>query len=148
MNALTSRLHPGHGKVAWFFFCTAMVLFVTTVVGAAQHGAGPAGAETYSPTRGEWLCVLLNARQALSNSERIPREMLVHFFHDRSAPNVIFVEVLADKSSDKSVVRRYMARAKERAIATSRIYGWQDWLRVEQKELEFTDASAAESLIR
>src|SRR6516225_8404342 len=119
MNALRSRHRSYRAMVVWFLSCGAMSVFVTAVFAAAQCG-GSGGAGPYSPTRGEWLCVLLNARQALANSEQIPHEMLVHFFYDRSTPNVVYVKVLADKTSDKAVVRRYLARAKERAIATAK----------------------------
>lgn len=147
MNALTSRNLSYRSKLVWFLSCGTMCLLITAVVAAAQRGGSSGGAEPYSPTRGEWLCVLLNARQALSNSEQVPHATLVHYFYDRSTPNVIFLKVLADKSSDKAVVRRILARAKEHAIATAKIYGWQDWLQVEQTDQEFTEDSAAASLI-
>ncbi|MGO9109193.1 MAG: hypothetical protein ACLP9L_08175 [Thermoguttaceae bacterium] len=149
MYASTSYHQFNRGTIAWSLSCSAVTLFVAAVVAAAQRGGDPTpgGADSYTPRRGEWLCVLLNARQALSNSERVPREFVVHYFYDRSRPNVILVQVLADRTSNEAQVRRCVARAEERAIATARIYGWQNWLRVEHREREFTDASAAESLV-
>jgi hypothetical protein len=150
MNAARIHYRFDRRKTVWILSCGAATLFAAAVVAAAQRSgeADRGGATLYTPTRGEWLCILLNSRHALANSEQIPRELVVHYSYDRSKPNVIGVNVLlTDRVSDKEQVRRCTVRAEEHAIATAKIYGWQDWLKVEHRAKVYTDDSATGSLI-
>lgn len=100
------------------------------------------------PTRGEWLCVVLNTRQALANSEHMPREDVVHFLYDRSQPDVLMVQVLAAQGMNRNEVRRCEARAEHQAAELAKTYGWQGWLKIKHNEQQLTEASTLKGLIR
>ncbi len=134
----------------WLLSCGAMTLFVATAVTASQRDGNfldRSGAAPYTPTRGEWLCVLLNARQSLANSEQMRRGSVVHYLYDRSKPDVILVQVLADEGATKEQIHRRAAHAEIQAREAAKIYGWQDWLQVEHDEQKLTAAFALTGLV-
>ena len=83
MNGSSSRLWFTRRTVVWILFCGAVSLLAATLPAASQRGADAdrGGEAPYTPTKGEWLCVLLNSRQALMNSERVPRGVNVHYLY-------------------------------------------------------------------
>lgn len=136
--------------LGWVLSCIALSLLLAPIVAASQHGVIPDqdGAASYIPTRGEWLCLVLNTQRALTNSEHTPRVSVIHFLYDRSRPNVVVIQVLSDLGANREQVRRCTARAERQAAEAAKTYGWQGWLKIEREEQQLTDVSTLKGLIR
>jgi hypothetical protein len=106
------------------------------------------GAAPYTPTKGEWLCLLLNSRHALMNSERVPGGVAVHYLYDLSKPDTIRIKVLYGVGTSPAQVDRYAARAEQHATEAAKARGWLGWLKIEREERRATDQPSADSLIQ
>jgi len=133
-------------KVVWILSCAAASLLTATLLAASQTGTDKdrGGASPYIPTKGEWLCLLLNSRQALVNSQRITGGVAVHYLHDLSKPDTIRIEVLYGGGTTAEQVHRYAARAEHHAIEAAREPGWLNWLKIEHEEQKVTNMFASD----
>jgi hypothetical protein len=104
-------------RAVWILFCGAAIL-VATAVAASQHetGSDRGGATSYTPTRGEWLCLVLNSR--------------------------------GEGTTSDEQLHLCAARAEQHAAEVAKVYGWQDWLKIEHRERKVTDMFASDELIR
>ena len=102
----------------------------------------------YVPTKGEWLCLFLNSRHALMNSERVPGGVAVHYLYDLTKPDTIRIKVLFTAGTSEEQVRRYADRAEHHAIEAAKVHGWQNWLKIDHEERKVTDMFASEELMR
>jgi len=156
MNALAVRSWFTRQKVVWMLSCgaaallVAMSLLVATLVAASQSGPDKlrGGASSYTPTKGEWLCLFLNSRQALINSQRAIGGVAVHYLYDLSKPDTIQIKVLFGEGTSEEQVHRSAARAEYHATEAAKVHGWQDWLKIEREERKVTDMFASDALIR
>jgi hypothetical protein len=123
---------------------------VATLVAAPQRETGTdrGGASPYTPTKGEWLCLLLNSRQALVNSQRVTGGATVHYFYDVSKPDTIRIKVLFGEGSSEEQVHRCTARAEHHAIEAAKAHGWLDWLKIEREEQKVGDMFASDAFTR
>jgi hypothetical protein len=150
MSGSRSRSWFAWRTVVWILSCGAALLLVATLYAASQRGTETdrGGASPYTPSKGEWLCVLLNSRQALMNSERVPRGVNVHYVYDLSKPDVLGIRLLYVEGTGKDQVRICAARAESYATEAARVYGWQNWLKIEFEERTITYLSHSDALIR
>ena len=150
MNRLMKPSRFAPRTIVWIASCGVGLLLVATWVLAAQRGADAdrGGAAPYTPTRGEWLCLFLNSRQALMNSERAPGEIAVHYLYDSSKPDVIRIQLRFGEGTSEEQIHRYAARANEHAIEAAKVYGWEKWLKIEHEERKVGFLSKADALIR
>jgi len=150
MNASASRSWFAWRTVIWIVSCGAASFLVATLMAAPQRAADTerGGASPYTPTQGEWLCLFLNSRQALMNSERPPRGVDVHYLYDLSKPNVLRIELLYVEGTGKEQVHICAARAEQHATEAAKVYGWQNWLKIEFEERTITYLSRSDALIR
>ena len=137
-------------RIVWIVTGGAASLLAATLVAAAQRGVETdrGGASLYTPTKGEWLCLLLNARQALANSERAPRGVDVHYLYDLSKPDVLRIRLLFVAGTSQDQVHICAARAEEHATEAAKVYGWQGWLKIEFEERTVTYLSHSDVLIK
>jgi len=128
----------------------AALLLVATLLAASPLGTNTdrGGASPYTPTKGEWLCVLLNSRQALINSERAPRGVDVHYLYDLSKPDVLRIRLLYVGGTSKDQVHICAAKAEHHATEAAKVYGWQNWLKIEFEEATITYLSHSDALIQ
>ena len=108
MNALTTESWFVRRGVIWILSCGAASLLAATLVAASQRESGTdrRSAAPYTPTRGEWLCLLLNSRQALVDSQRrASGGVSVHFVYDPSKPDTIRIESLFEDGVSEEQVR-------------------------------------------
>ncbi len=147
MNASANRSRFAWRTVVWIVSCGAASLFVATLLAASQTGSDKdrRGASPYTPTKGEWLCLLLNSRQALANSQRVTGGVAVHYLYDASKPDTIRVKVLFGEGTSDEQVRRCAARAEHHATEAAKAHGWLDWLKIEHEERKVTDMFAADT---
>ena len=150
MNATASKSWFAWRTILWILSCGAATLLAATLVAASQRGTETdhGGASLYTPSKGEWLCVLLNSRQALINSERAPRGVNVHYVYDLSKPDVLRIRLLYVEGTGKDQVHICAVRAEQHAIEAAKVYGWQNWLKIEFEERTVTYLSHSDSLIR
>jgi hypothetical protein len=106
------------------------------------------GAARYTPTKGEWLCLFLNVRQALVNSEQIPTETAVRYLYDHSRPNTIRVEVLCSETTPKEFVRHRATEAEREVQSAAQAYNWHKWLKIETTQRQVANLPASELLLR
>ncbi len=136
-------------RFVWILSCGAAI-FVATVVAASQREAGAdrGGATPYTPTRGEWMCLLLNSRQAVANSQR-SGGLAVRYVYDLSKPDTVCIEILyGEGTTSDDQLHLCAARAEHHAVEAAKVYGWQDWLKIEHRERKVTDMFASDELIR
>jgi len=126
-----------------------VALFVATLT-ASQNGAGidRGGASPYVPTKGEWLCLLLNSRQALVNSGRAWSGVTAHYLYDQSKPDTIRIQVRFTEGIGEEQANRCLVRAEQHAIEAAKVHGWQDWLKIEREKQRISDAYASDALMR
>lgn len=150
MNKSASRPWFARRTVVWMLSCGAASLLVATLVAAAPRGtdADRGGASPYTPTKGEWLCLFLNSRQALRNSEVARGGLAVHYLYDLSKPDVLRIKVLFDEGTTEEQAQRDAARAAEDAIEIAKVHGWQNWLKIEREERKVTERLTSDTLIR
>ncbi len=150
MNASASRLGFARRTVVWILACGAASLLVATLVSASQRGTDTnrGGASPYTPSKGEWLCLFLNSRQALVNSERAPAAVSVQYLYDLSKPDTIKIQVLFGEGMSEQQLHLCAARAARHATEMAKVQGWQDWLKIEIGERKVTYLSPPDELIR
>lgn len=106
------------------------------------------GDAPYTPTRGEWLCLVLNTQRALVNSEQEPLSMHVRYLYDRSKPNTIQIELLFGADIPRVEIRRRAEDAERGVREAARIHGWDRWLAIDFKETQLTGSASWENLYR
>ena len=132
--------------VVWIVACGAALLLVATLAAAPQAGTDMShgGASPYTPTKGEWLCLYLNSRQALANSQRATGGVCVHYLYDASKPDTLRIKVLFAEGTSMDQVHRWEAKAERHAAEVAKAHGWQDWLKIEFDEQRVTDMFASD----
>ena len=81
------------------------------------------GLERYTPTRLDWLLVLLNARFQIEHPFRL-------YFKTGNDGKSICVVVSHSANVDKSLVNEWIHRAKDVVLEVAASYGWDSWLEV------------------
>jgi hypothetical protein len=149
MNGLANPSRFAWRAVAWILSCGAASLLVAALVATAQTGTDTdrGGASPYTPTQGEWLCLFLNSRQALSNSARAPGGVAVHYLYDESKPDIIRIQVLFGEGTSQEQVHRCGTRAAYHATEAAKVHGWQKWLKIEREERKVTDLFTSDALM-
>ena len=150
MNSSASRSWFARRTVVWILSCGAGSLLVAALLAAAPRVTelDGGGASPYTPTKGEWLCLFLNSRQALMNSETARGGLTVHYLYDKSRPDAIRIKVLFGEGTTQDQVHHYAARAEQHAFEVAKCHGWENWLKTDLDEQKVTDRSAADTLIR
>ena len=119
--------------VGWILFCAAAsVLF--NIYGSLSpriRNRSRRRRSPYTPTKGEWLCVVLNSRQALINSERVSDAVATHYLYDRSEPDTVRTEVVPVEGASEEQLQRRAAQAKNEVTEAARVHEWQNWVKVE-----------------
>lgn len=138
-SKLTTTLLP----IGVFVLITALVAPALSGGDTNQGGAAP-----YTPTQGEWLCLVLNTQRALVNSEQQPLDMQVRYLYNRTRPNTIQIELLFGENVPRVEVQRRAEDAQLRALDAAKVYGWDKWLKLDFKETHLSDAPGWENLYR
>jgi hypothetical protein len=113
----------------WAF---GLVLVVLTVAGPLSGGdVDKGGAVPYTPTQGEWLCLLLNTQEALFSSEQQPDDVAVRYVYERSQPNKIKIVLLYTANTNALELRRQVQTAQQQALDVAKTRGWDKWLKLE-----------------
>ena len=81
------------------------------------------GLERYTPTRLDWLLVLLNARFQIEHPFRL-------YFTTGNDGKSICVVVSHSVDVDKSLVNEWIGRAKDVVLEVAASYGWDSWLEI------------------
>lgn len=150
MNRSASRSWFAGRTVVSIVSFVAASLLIATFVAASHAGAGvvQGGASPYVPTKGEWLCLLLNSRHALMNSERVPGAITVHYLYDSSNPDTLRIKVLYGGGTSDEQVRSYEAQAEQDVREAAAVRGWQDWLKIERRTEQVSNRAISDTLIR
>jgi hypothetical protein len=94
------------------------------------------------------LCLFLNSRQALVNSQRTTGGVAVHYLYDSSKPDTLRIKVLFGEGTTAEQVHRCAARAEHHATEAAKAHGWLDWLKIEHEERKVTDMFASDALTK
>jgi hypothetical protein len=89
------------------------------------------GAAPYTPTQGEWLCLMLNTQEALFASEQQPDSVAVRYVYDRSQPNKLGIAILYGAHVNALEVQRQVRASQQRAMELAKLHGWDGWLKLE-----------------
>ena len=81
------------------------------------------GLEKYTPTRLDWLLVLLNARFQIEHPFRL-------YFKTGDDGKSICIMVSYSGDVDKRIVDEWIHRAKDVVLEVAASYGWDSWLEV------------------
>lgn len=93
---------------------------------AADDGSAP-----YTPTKAEWLCLVLNTQVALVTAEQQPDGLLLRYVCDPSKPNTVVIETLRSPTATPLLVERQAAQAEQWLAKAAKARGWDGWLKVE-----------------
>jgi hypothetical protein len=133
MNQAAKQLHSASRALVqrwpWALGLTLVVLALAGPLsgGEVQNG----GAAPYTPTQGEWLCLLLNTQEALFASEQQPDDVAVRYVYDRSQPNKIQIMLLYGSQVNALEVRRQAHAAEQHAIDLAKARGCDKWLKLD-----------------
>jgi hypothetical protein len=132
---------------------------MTALVGAALAGLAvearpePApeldgGGAAYTPTRAEWLCVLLNVDRAVTDGSQFATSGIVARFRcDRARPDTIVIELIYPPRAPKRAVRYRARQAEQEARKMAALRGWDGWLRTQIVEIENPSGPSVEPLV-
>ncbi len=131
-----------------FFVGVVGVLVIVAAGAASAPDSGTGGATPYTPTQGEWLCLMLNAEQGVFNGEQQPTDVHVRFLYDRSKPNTIEIELLGDINAVDTEMERQRLVTQQRVLAAAKDRGWDQWLKIEVKAIRITGPPTPQMLMR
>jgi hypothetical protein len=142
------RIHavPVSGRLAGLVGLVLVVASLATAMSGSE--ADREGAAPYTPTRGEWLCLVLNTQRALVNSEQEPLDVHVRYLYDRAKPNTIQVELLFRPDLPEVELRRRAEEAQRHAKEAAKTHGWDGWLKIEFKETQLAGPPTWENIYR
>ncbi|HUY32346.1 MAG TPA: hypothetical protein VMV69_06160 [Pirellulales bacterium] len=126
----------------------SVAAIVAAVLGSLAWGADSdsGGGAHYSPTRAEWLCVLLNSDQAAASSLQFADGAGVVYHYDQAQPDSIQIEVLYNVNVAENQRRHRAQHAERQAREMAKLKGWDDWLKINVKETKITRMPAVKPL--
>lgn len=127
-----------------FVAAAAALAILGCLLGADAVDDG--GGATYTPTRGEWLCALLNMDEAAANNIQIPEGIGVRYGYDRAKPDTIKIEVVYTANVSVKERKRRGKEAEQQARGVARLRGWDGWLKTVLLETKYTEFPAPRPL--
>jgi hypothetical protein len=133
MNQAAKQLHSASRALVqrwpWALGLTLVVLALAGPLsgGDVQNG----GAAPYTPTQGEWLCLLLNTQEALFASEQQPDNVAIRYCYDRAQPNKIHIDMLYGANVNALELRRQAKAAEDHAMELAKLRGCDKWLKLD-----------------
>jgi hypothetical protein len=125
----------------------AVAAIVAAVLGSIALAADPdpnsdadsdSGGALYTPTRAEWLCVLLNMDEAVSAEMQWAMGAGVRFRYDHTRPDTVEIEVLYNANVGANERRNRAEHAERQARELAKIKGWDGWLKTKLTETKIT----------
>jgi hypothetical protein len=104
------------------------------------------GAASYTPTQGEWLCLMLNTQEALFASEQQPDGVAVRYVYDRSQPNKVQIVILYSANVSAREVERQIKAAEQNTFEVAKLRGWDSWLKIEVTKTALTGRPTSQIL--
>jgi hypothetical protein len=129
----------------------AVAAIVAVVLGSFALAADPdsdadSGGASYTPTRGEWLCMLLNLDEAVSAEMQWAMGAGVRFRYDHNRPDTIEIEVLYNANVGANERRNRAEHAERQARELAKIKGWDGWLKTKLTETKITKRPSVKPL--
>ena len=87
------------------------------------------GQQPYTPTRAQWLAVILNSTNIISNP--IPHKGLSVVYASDSKRDTIRIILGHPKELSQDIVDTLIEQQKSRVLAAAKIHGWDSWLKIE-----------------
>ena len=150
MNSAASRIGPKRRTAAWVLGSVAATFLVAMLTAASNstNDKDREGAAPYTPSKGEWLCMVLNSRQALVNSQRIPAGADAEYLYDSSKPNTITVRLIFNENTSEAQLRRCADRARRHVTEAAKVHGWEGWLTIDIDRRKVNFEKPTDDLIR
>jgi hypothetical protein len=104
------------------------------------------GAAPYSPTQGEWLCMLLNMDEAAADEMQFPQGVGIRYRYDHDQPDTIEIDVLYNVNVGAAERQNRAKHAERQARELAKLRGWDGWLKLEVKEAKVTNFPGAKPL--
>ena len=87
------------------------------------------GQQPYTPTRVQWLAVILNSTNIISNP--VPHKGLSVVYVSDPKRDTIKIILQHPKNLSREKVDKLIEKQKSLVIKTSESYGWNSWLKIE-----------------
>ena len=87
------------------------------------------GQQPYTPTRAQWLAVILNSTNTISNP--IPHMGLSVVYASDSKRDTIKIIFKHPKKLSEDQVHRLIEQQKNLVLKAAKVYGWDSWLKIE-----------------
>ena len=87
------------------------------------------GQQPYTPTRAQWLAVILNSTNIISNP--IPHKGLSVVYASDSKRDTIKIILERPKDFSQDIVDRLIEKQKSIVLDAAKFYGWDSWLKIE-----------------
>jgi hypothetical protein len=134
-------------RPAWVI--TAVVASALAAIAWAAEPNDDGGDALYTPTKAEWLCVLLNVDRAVTDGSQFASSGLgARYRYDHTRPDTVQIELLYPVRAPKKAVRYRARQAEEQARKMAKLRGWDGWLRTEIIETEIVSRPFSEPLER
>ena len=87
------------------------------------------GQQPYTPTRAQWLSVVLNSTNIISNP--VSHKGISVVFASDSKRDTIKIILNHPKELSQDMVDTLIAHQKSRVLAAANFHGWDSWLKIE-----------------
>ena len=87
------------------------------------------GQQPYTPTRAQWLSVILNSTNIISNP--IPHKGISVVYVPDSKRDTIKIIFEHPKELSQDTIDTLIAQQKDLVLDAAKLYGWDSWLKIE-----------------
>jgi hypothetical protein len=128
------------------FFAVGAIVAAALVSLALGADTDSGGGTRYTPTQGEWLCMLLNMDEAAADEMQFPTGAGIRYRYDHERPDTIEIELLYSANIGAPERRNRAKYAEQTAKEVAKLKGWDGWLKLKLTEKKITDRPGAKPL--
>lgn len=112
-------------------FAIVGVLFVVgaSFVGGQQQANRPSQ-ERYTPTKGEWLAVDLNA--TFRSDNLIQTGLSISYGYDVFEDTVVIHVTYVPSKIDRAIMNKHIDAARNAVKSVAKLHGWDSWVKVKE----------------
>ncbi len=137
-----------HKIVPYMAWSGGLLIVAAMAVPLLGSGEETGGGTPYTPTRGEWLSLVLNLEENIAGLQEVHRPATVCYRHAPEKPDTIQVELRVADEMEPTQIRNLAGAAVQRVLKAAQRRGWDRWVKTEVKQIEQTEWQRPEDLVR
>jgi hypothetical protein len=137
-----------HKLVPYFAWSGGLLMVAAMAVPLLGNGEDTGGGTPYTPTRGEWLSLILNLEENVAGLQEVRRPATVCYRHTPDKPDTIQIELHVADEMEPAQIRTLAGAAEQRVLKAAKRRGWDRWVKIEVKQTEQSEWQRPEDLVR